>query len=136
MRSYYEGINYRPVGLRKIYKVLEKVIRKENKKPGDLCFIFTSDDLLLGLNKEFLNHDYYTDVIAFSYNEYNTVSGDIYISVDRVKENARDYKVSLNKEIARVMIHGVLHLCGYNDKTEAQKKKMRKMEDYWISELL
>lgn len=112
---------------------LDKSVRKEKKKSGDLTFIFCSDKRLLAINKQFLQHNFYTDIITFDYSQDNTISGDIFISIDRVKENALHYETTFQNELKRVMIHGVLHLCGYKDKTKAQKKQMREKEDYYLS---
>ena len=97
-----------------------------------LHIIFCSDDYLLDINKKYLNHDYFTDIITFNYNENNTIIGDLFISVDRVKENAKELKVDFNNELFRVIIHGVLHLCGYNDKTQDQLKEIRTKEDEFL----
>jgi rRNA maturation RNase YbeY len=94
-----------------------------------LHYAFCSDDALLKMNIEHLQHDYYTDIITFNYNEANHVQGDVFISIDRVKDNAKKYKASRIDELHRVMVHGLLHLCGYNDTTAASKKKMRARED-------
>jgi rRNA maturation RNase YbeY len=97
---------------------------EEGKTPGDLCFVFTNDKTILELNRRFLNHDYFTDVISFSGSYNNVISGEIYISIDTVKRNSEIYKVGISEEVLRVMIHGVLHLCGYRDDNEEIKKDM------------
>jgi len=115
-------------------RLMEKVIRNERKVLGDLSFIITTDDNVRKINVEFLNHDYFTDVIAFNYNEGDVINGEIYISKDTVKSNSYNYNVSLSKEMLRVMIHGLLHLLGYNDKTEQEKTVMESMEERWLNE--
>lgn len=115
-------------------KLLEKVIRNERKVLGDLSFIISTDEFVRKINVEFLNHDYYTDVIAFDYSEGEVINGEIYISRDTVKSNSYNYNVSLNKEMLRVMIHGLLHLLGYNDKSAREKKVMQGMEEKWLAE--
>jgi probable rRNA maturation factor len=112
---------------------IEKTIKKEGLKTGTISFNFCSDDYLLEVNKEHLNHDFYTDIITFDFCENNIVSGDIYISIDRVKDNAQTEKQSATKELHRVIIHGVLHLCGYKDKKLADARLMREKEDYYLS---
>ena len=106
----------------------------ENKYEGEINIVFTDNQTILQLNKTYLAHNYFTDVIAFSYNESNKVCGDIYISIDTVKENAITYNCSFLEELRRVMIHGLLHLIGYKDKTEKQKKEMRRKESLYLSE--
>lgn len=96
---------------------------------GEISLIFCSDNYLLEINREHLNHDYYTDIITFNYNEKEVVSGDLFISVDRVKENALDNKVLFLDELYRVCAHGVLHLFGFNDKSDKDIKQMRKKEE-------
>lgn len=108
-------------------------IKKEKKKPGNISFNFSSDDYLLKVNREHLNHDYYTDIITFDFCEDNIISGDIYISIDRVKDNAKLMKKTISNELHRVIIHGVLHLCGYKDKKPVDAKQMRDKEDYYLS---
>lgn len=95
---------------------------------GSLQYIFCSDEELRRINQKYLSHDYYTDIITFPYEEGTTISGDIYISVDRVRENAVSFQQGFEEELRRVMIHGVLHLAGYTDKTEPEKETMRKKE--------
>ena len=134
IRIYYDSTGYRLRDSRKIKKIIEKVIRGEKRIPGDLSFILTSDSELKKINREFLGRDYYTDVIAFDYGEGETVKGEVYISRDTVQKNANNYKVSLRNELIRVILHGTLHLCGYKDKSNAQKDKMRRTEDKWLRE--
>ena len=115
---------------------IKKAIRKEGFILSDLHYIFCSDKTLNEINRHYLHHNTLTDIITFDLSETKKIiTGEIYISIDRVQENADIYKVPLNKEIHRVMIHGVLHLCGYKDKNELQKKKMRKLEDYYLNRL-
>ncbi|MFK5880187.1 MAG: rRNA maturation RNase YbeY [Flavobacteriaceae bacterium] len=108
-------------------------IDKEGFKVGELNYIFCSDEQLLERNIEFLNHNTYTDIISFDYTMGKLVSGDIFISIDRVTENAKTFNTSFQNELNRVMIHGILHYCGYNDKTDDDKSLMRIKEDYYLS---
>ena len=114
---------------------LSFVIKNENFNQGDLAFVFCNDSYLLDLNLKFLNHDTLTDVITFNYNVGRQINGDSCISCDRVAENASKYKTVFSEEIARVMVHGVLHLCGYKDSTEQQKIEIRAKENFYLSEL-
>lgn len=134
IRLFYDDIKYRIKNRQKIKELVIKVIRNEEKIPGDLNFIFTSDDSIRKINKEFLKRDNFTDVIAFDYCEGKVINGEIYISVDTVKDNATNYEVSLESEIVRVVVHGTLHLCGYKDKEAEERDKMRLMEDRWIKD--
>lgn len=111
---------------------IEKTILEEKQKVGDLNFIFCEDEYLLEINKKYLKHDTYTDVITFDYVEEDVISGDIFISIERVIENATKAKVEFEKELFRVMIHGVLHLIGYNDKTAEEALKIRAKEDFYL----
>lgn len=95
-------------------------------------YIFCSDTRLLEINKKFLNHDYYTDIISFDFSEGVSTQAEVYISIDRVKENARGLGVSFKSELHRVVFHGALHLCGYGDKTKKARETMRKKEDYYL----
>lgn len=114
----------------KSYKYwVSKVVASESKELGEINYIFCDDSYLLKINQDYLNHDTYTDIISFDYSEGNIISGDIFISVERVKDNAQDFGVSFEEELKRVMAHGVLHYCGYKDKTEADEKLMRQKEN-------
>jgi probable rRNA maturation factor len=135
IKIFYENTPFRIKEWRKFKSVIEKVIRKEKRVSGDLNFIITDDVSLRKINVQFLEHDYDTDVITFNYNEGNIVNGEIYCSLETVKDNARNYKVSLNNEIKRVLIHGVLHLVGYDDKGSDDKRKMKFMEEFWLKEI-
>ena len=116
---------------------IEKQLRKEGIAIEALQYVFCSDDYLLNINKQFLNHDYYTDIISFDLSEEKGVLiGDIYISVDRVKENAKTHGNKYVHELLRVIFHGALHFCGYKDKKPADAKLMRSMEDKWLKAYL
>lgn len=109
------------------------LFRKEKKKLGELSYVFCSDAYLLDINKQYLKHNYYTDIITFDLSVVpGLISGEIYISVDRVKDNAQNFNASFKEELHRVIFHGALHLCGYRDKTEAEEILMRKMEDKYL----
>ncbi len=108
---------------------LSKVILSENKSEGEINYIFCDDEYLLQINQQYLNHDTLTDVISFDYSLGNELSGDIFISIERVEDNAKDYKVLFVEELNRVMVHGVLHYCGFKDKTEADEQFMRNKEE-------
>jgi probable rRNA maturation factor len=108
---------------------MSEVIESENKKEGEINYIFCDDEYLHKINLEYLNHDNLTDIISFDYTMGNEISGDIFISVERVQDNASDFKVSFEAELKRVMVHGVLHYCGYKDKGEDDELVMRSKED-------
>jgi rRNA maturation RNase YbeY len=110
-------------------KWLSAVILSENKKEGEINYIFCDDDYLLEINRQYLDHDTLTDIISFDYSFGNEIIGDIFVSVERVKENASDYKVTFHEEIQRVLVHGILHYCGYKDKTESDELVMRSKEE-------
>lgn len=105
------------------------VVEKERYSIGRINYIFCSDEELLKINAEYLNHTTYTDIITFDYTEVKKISGDVFISIERVKENAEKFKIDFETELHRVLIHGVLHLCGYKDKSKSDKIIMRKKED-------
>lgn len=108
---------------------VSEIIESEDKTEGEINYIFCDDEYLLQKNIEFLNHDTLTDIISFDYTMGNLISGDIFISVERVKDNAKDFKVAFEEELRRVMAHGILHYCGYKDKTEADSALMRDKEN-------
>ena len=108
---------------------ISNVISSENKKEGDINYIFCDDEYILEINKQYLDHDYYTDIISFDYSVGNELHGDIFVSIERVRENAVEFGVTFDEELKRVLAHGVLHYCGYKDKTEEEELLMRTKED-------
>jgi probable rRNA maturation factor len=132
IRIFYDKTDFRVKGWKKVVKLINEVITKEHKISGDLNFIITNDNNLRTINVQFLEHDYNTDVITFNYNSGNVVNGEVYVSIETVKENAMNYNVSLDNELLRVVIHGVLHLVGYEDKKKEEKVEIRRMEDLWL----
>ena len=118
----------------KLRNYILKIFINEKKKPKCINVIFCTDDFLLEINKQYLNHHYYTDVIAFDLtpNKKEPILSDIYISTERVKENAKTYHSTIVKELHRVIFHGVLHLCGYKDKTNKQKEEIRQKENDYL----
>lgn len=118
---------------KKIYKYFfQRIFSIEEVHFKKVSFIFCSDNFLLELNKQYLQHDFYTDVLTFSIPMDTSIQGDIYISIDRIKENAKIFCVSYQNELLRVMIHGVLHLCGYNDNSKNKISVMRQKEDFFL----
>ena len=116
-----------------ISKWITKTIEEEACKVEEISYIFCDDAYLLEKNIEYLNHNTLTDIISFDYSVGKTISGDIFISIERVKENAKEFNVAFLDELHRVMIHGILHYCGYKDKTSEEKKEMRSKENYYLS---
>lgn len=108
---------------------LGKLCKMHNKKLGEISVIFTSDEYLLEMNRKHLGHDYYTDIITFNYNEGAKINGDLFISVERVKENAEQYNSDFLQELRRVIAHGTLHLLGFNDKSSEEEREMRQREE-------
>jgi rRNA maturation RNase YbeY len=122
----------------KIKKWVVSTIQKKKRKAGDISFVFCSDEFLLAINKQYLNHDTYTDIITFDYSKEDNkkgISGDIFISIERINENAIKYSKTFENELQRVIIHGTLHLLGYKDKTKIAKAEMTKQEDLCLSAL-
>ena len=129
-----EEINYVLKHKRNIRSWIIQTAKNEDYRIGTLNYIFTNDEILVQLNKEYLRHFTLTDIITFDLSENSGIlSGDIYISVDRARENAKEYKDSLTNEIRRLMIHGVLHLMGYRDKSREEREQMRAKEEYYLS---
>tara|TARA_X000000368_G_scaffold31719_1_gene23510 strand:- start:477 stop:884 length:408 start_codon:yes stop_codon:yes gene_type:complete len=120
---------------RKIKEWLNAIAFEENNKIENLNFLIVDDKRMIHFNKTYLNHNYPTDIITFNTSENKKISGDIIISLERVEENAKEYKVELEEELWRVMAHGLLHLLGYNDKSKEEKEKMRKKENYYLNKI-
>ena len=129
----FQYINSKKITLSKKSVWLKNVITNEDKILGNVVYVFCNDNYLLEKNIKFLKHDYLTDIITFDYCKGNVVSGDILISTERVEENAKKYKVEFMLELDRVMVHGLLHLLGYNDKTKEDIKEIRQKENYYLS---
>ena len=121
-------------GKKNIREIIKKICLEENKKLGFINCVFCSDNYLIEINNKYLQHDYFTDIITFDHSENKrNIEGDLYISVDRTKENAKKYKVDENTELIRVIIHGLLHLIGYKDKTKKEKALMSEKENKYLS---
>lgn len=118
---------------RKTVQWLQNLISKEKKKEGTLNYIFCDDEYLLKINQAYLDHDYYTDIITFDYSKGKTVAGDIFVSLPRISENADALSKEFDSELHRVLAHGILHLCGYKDKTKEEELEMRSKEDFYLS---
>jgi rRNA maturation RNase YbeY len=129
-----EEIHYRLRNIKKLRTWVQNTIQNEGGELETINFIFTSDSYLHKINVDYLQHDTYTDIITFEYNEANMpIISDIYISIDRCRENAKNYKIKLTDEVHRIIIHGVLHLLSYKDKTKKDKELMTSKEDYYLS---
>ena len=129
---FFENINPREISSHHS-KWLENIITSENKKLGEINYIFCDDDYLLKVNQDYLQHDYYTDIITFDYVKGKTISGDIFVSLPRISDNASSLSKNFEEEFRRVLAHGILHLCGYKDKTEEEQKEMRNKEDFYLN---
>ncbi len=128
-----EELDYRLRGKNKLREWISAAIDKEGLETGVINYIFCSDKYLLKINEDYLQHFDFTDVITFDYSAEDIISGDIFISIDRIKENAQQFKQKFTDELHRVMIHGVLHLMGYKDKSPSDKSEMTAKEDYYLS---
>ena len=114
---------------------IEKLFITEKKKLGNLSYVFCSDEHLLGINRDFLKHDFYTDVITFDLSQTkNEIEGEVYLSVDRIKDNAKQLRVSSKEELHRVIFHGALHLCGHKDKNKTDEQQMRLVENRYLKQ--
>jgi len=134
-KIYYKNVKFRLGKTKDIKNWIVQVIRSEGRRTGDLNFFFMTDTEQREINREFLGHDYYTDVIAFNYSRGGTISGEIYMSIDTIRKNSQIYGTRLREEILRVMLHGTLHLLGYEDKNEAGKRQIRRKEDYYLGKM-
>ena len=126
---YTEEVVFPALNFKDVKQWIKKIIENHKFKLGDVSIIFCNDEYLLSINKTYLNHNYYTDIITFNYNNKNVLSGDIFISVDTVKLNAKEFAVAESDEFMRVIIHGILHLLGFNDSNDEEKLEMRRKEN-------
>ena len=136
MISFFYETDFKVKNTRAWKSWIKSSIEAEGFQAGQINYIFCDDEYLLNINREYLQHDYYTDVIGFQYSEGKQLNGDIYISIDRIKENALDNNVDFQNELARVMIHGILHFMNYSDKTASEANKMREAENRYITEII
>ncbi len=127
-----EGIKKPPYHYKSISNWLKEVIHKYNKSVGTITYIFCNDEYLLDINIKYLGHDFYTDIVTFDYCQNELISGDLFISLERVSENAQLFGVSFKEEFLRVIIHGLLHLLGFGDHTDLEKSSMRMLEDQYL----
>jgi rRNA maturation RNase YbeY len=131
---FFQGVN---VGLAKrtqLKRYIQSIFKKEGKKLTSINYIFCTDKVLLGINRQFLAHDFYTDIITFDLSDSDSVQAEVYISIDRIKDNATQLGISFKSELHRVIFHGVLHLCGYKDKSKEQIHIIRGKEDFYLAE--
>lgn len=136
LRVHYQNRKFRLRESRTILKWLNEVIEEEGSCTGDISFIFTDDEFLREINIKFLEHDYFTDVITFNTSdELGVLNGEIYISSERVRYNSGIYNATIKRETLRVMVHGILHLIGYNDKSDKERENMSLKEDYYLEKL-
>ncbi len=131
-----EGVEHPQIDEKKLSNWIESVAKKYNKETGDISYLFCDDEKILEVNQEYLNHDFYTDIITFDYSEGKIISGDIIISLQTVESNSQMYKTDFTEELHRVIIHGILHLSGLNDLTEEDEIAMREAENSALEMLL
>lgn|SRR5690606_1579618 len=128
-----ENIDFPKIKKRETANWIKSVAKSYGKQTGDISYLFCTDEKILEVNRQYLQHDFYTDIITFDYSEGNHISGDIFISLDTVLSNSIQYDTDFEEELYRVIIHGVLHLCGINDKSEAESKQMKEAEERALS---
>jgi rRNA maturation RNase YbeY len=131
MAIFYEiiDVSFPKIKRRETGRWIKNVISQYRKRVGEITYIFCSDDEILRINQSYLNHDYYTDIITFDYSEKDVLSGDLFISLDTVRSNSEKFNTDYSEELHRVIIHGVLHLCGFKDKSPEDEKSMREKEN-------
>lgn len=133
---FFQGVKPVLTNRTELKRYIQSIFKKEGKELDSINYIFCTDKDLLEINRKFLSHDFYTDIITFDLSETNKIQAEIYISTDRVKENAFQLGISFKSELHRVIFHGVLHLCGYKDKSKEQKVEMRSKEEFYIKHFL
>lgn len=124
-----EGVHFPPIDKKKTGNWIKAVAKAHGKNTREVNYLFCGDDKIIEINRRFLKHDYYTDIITFDYSEGDSIAGDIFISIDTVRSNSQMYRVSFEEELHRVIIHGILHLCGMKDNSDADIKEMRDAEN-------
>jgi rRNA maturation RNase YbeY len=124
-----EGVKMPSIKKQKISRWIKETAVGYDRKVGEIAYIFCSDEKILEINNQYLTHDYYTDIITFDYSEGEVISGDIFISIETVKSNSEEFKVTFDAELKRIIIHGILHLCGQNDKTPELRLQMTEKEN-------
>ena len=129
-----ENINFPKIKKRKTANWIKAVAKSYGKQTGDIAYLFCSNEKILKVNRQYLQHDFYTDIITFDYSQGDRISGDIFISPETVLSNSKEYRVSFEEELHRVIIHGILHLCGLNDKSEPEGKQMKEAENRALSQ--
>ena len=130
---FFQGVKVSLAKRTQLKKYIQSVFKKEGKELQSINYIFCTDKAVLEINRQFLAHNFYTDIITFDLSELNTIQAEIYISVDRVKDNAAQLGVSFKSELHRVIFHGVLHLCGYKDKKRGEIEEMRSKEEFYLN---
>jgi rRNA maturation RNase YbeY len=129
---YFHKVSFALRNRKKLKNLIAELFEKEGKSLGRLNYVFCTDQEILQINSKYLGHNYYTDVITFDLSKSERIEGEIYVSIDRVRDNAAVYKAPLSQELHRVLLHGALHLCGYRDKSRSEKASMKKREDYYL----